>query len=503
MTPMHHFASSTAALLIAICFLLGSPSNAAAWFFFWFTIPKEAPPDNRPSTPQTRKGSAQWQKCISRDNLSPQQRIENCTVAISSGSLSAPQLAFAHAIRCGTYVNTGANDLALEDCTRAIRLDPKNALAFNNRVLVWMNKGDLDRAMADAIEAIQLNPGSATGYANRGIIFARKNDYDRAIADYDKAIQLNTENAVSYVNRSYARNVKGDYDGAIADCDAALRLDPVFTAAYANRGFAYEKKGDYERAKADFYAALALPPKHGSSKWAQDTARKRLAALGKLQQSSSDNQVSNAPPVTVAGIPPAKPPVQPSADYRANVGSEWVYEVNDEITNKKSVVQFVVTEIASDLITVRISSSANPTAVRTWVFDKNWNLVQGTITKYSPHSGSGIQRPVMIVNSSWNTESERYVQQKGTWSPPIKLTTATHVEGMETVTTKAGTFEAFAIKIVQKSTDPATPLSETVTTATMWFAPSIDFYVKRIFEVRVGGHLQQKSVEELQRYVLK
>ncbi len=54
------------------------------------------------------------------------------------------------------------------DSTEAIRLDPKNAMAYYNRGRAWYAKGEYDRAIADSTEAIRLDPKNAMAYYNRG-----------------------------------------------------------------------------------------------------------------------------------------------------------------------------------------------------------------------------------------------------------------------------------------------------------------------------------------------
>ena len=55
------------------------------------------------------------------------------------------------------------------ELTEAIRLDPKNALAFGARGEAYRRKGDNDRAIADFNEATALDPRSASSFVNRGI----------------------------------------------------------------------------------------------------------------------------------------------------------------------------------------------------------------------------------------------------------------------------------------------------------------------------------------------
>ena len=74
--------------------------------------------------------------------------------------------------------------------TSMLRLDPKLALAYDNRGNAYARKGDLDRALADYDEAIRLDPKLALAYYNRGNAYAKMGDPDRALADYNEAIRL-------------------------------------------------------------------------------------------------------------------------------------------------------------------------------------------------------------------------------------------------------------------------------------------------------------------------
>src|SRR5581483_9780679 len=53
---------------------------------------------------------------------------------------------------------------ALADYDVVIRLDPRNAAAYNNRGDMRFRRHELDRALADFEEAIRLDPGLAAAY---------------------------------------------------------------------------------------------------------------------------------------------------------------------------------------------------------------------------------------------------------------------------------------------------------------------------------------------------
>jgi len=163
--------------------------------------------------------------------------------------------------RAEEHRNKGDYDRAIADYTEAIRLNPQDALAYNNRGVSYHNgKQDYDRAIADYTEAIRLNPQDALAYSNRGASYNAKKDYDRAIADLTEAIRLNPQDALAYNNRGFSYREKKDYDRAIADYTEAIRLNPQLANAYANRGNSYYYKKDYDRAIADYEAALRIDP---------------------------------------------------------------------------------------------------------------------------------------------------------------------------------------------------------------------------------------------------
>ena len=84
----------------------------------------------------------------------------------------------------------GRYEEALDGYDEAIRLNPRDAAAFNNRGNTLKRLGRLEGAIRDYDEAIRLAPDEYATYSNRGDAYARKGDHDRAKEDYRRSDRL-------------------------------------------------------------------------------------------------------------------------------------------------------------------------------------------------------------------------------------------------------------------------------------------------------------------------
>ena len=79
-------------------------------------------------------------------------------------------------------------------------------------------------ALADFSKAIKLNPNNAKAYNNRGNVYSNNKKYDLAIADFSKAIELNPNNPQAYYNRGVVEFYSGKKDAACKDMKKAANL---------------------------------------------------------------------------------------------------------------------------------------------------------------------------------------------------------------------------------------------------------------------------------------
>ena len=91
------------------------------------------------------------------------------------------------------YSNGGKYQLAVDEYTKAIQLDPDYLFAYNNRGNAYIELGEYQTAIEDYDKAIQLDPDYARAYNNRGIAYRRLSQDAEADADLTKACSLDSK----------------------------------------------------------------------------------------------------------------------------------------------------------------------------------------------------------------------------------------------------------------------------------------------------------------------
>jgi tetratricopeptide (TPR) repeat protein len=92
--------------------------------------------------------------------------------------------------RANTYMQEGKYEDAITYYTKALKVNPKDAIAYNNRGIAWGKKGDYDNAIADFTKAVEIDPQFADPYKNRGSAYYDQGDYDRTCSDFQKSCEL-------------------------------------------------------------------------------------------------------------------------------------------------------------------------------------------------------------------------------------------------------------------------------------------------------------------------
>ena len=156
----------------------------------------------------------------------------------------------------------GENDLAIQDYSEAIKIDQNHVDALSRRGFVFRNIGNTDRANQDFDRATSINPTGAEGLVSRGRAYLYRGDNDGAIQDNSEAIRLDPNSHEAFTGRGLAYANKRDFDNAIRDYDQAIRINPNYAVAWSDRGLAYANKRDFDNAIRDYNQAIRINPNY-------------------------------------------------------------------------------------------------------------------------------------------------------------------------------------------------------------------------------------------------
>ena len=90
---------------------------------------------------------------------------------------------------------------SLEDCNKAIEINPNFKFSYSYRSNTKAMLGDLESALDDLNKAIELDPNYASAYEDRGRTKAMLKDLEGACGDWKKAAELGNEDAAKLVEK--------------------------------------------------------------------------------------------------------------------------------------------------------------------------------------------------------------------------------------------------------------------------------------------------------------
>jgi tetratricopeptide (TPR) repeat protein len=118
------------------------------------------------------------------------------------------------------------HELAVYYYTEALKIQPANATAYNNRAWSKYLLGQCSGALADANQSITLGANSYS-YHTRASVYMCLDRCRDAMTDYNKALSIaDKKEAFYYADRGLAEYCLGDYQKALTDLNKALSLEP-------------------------------------------------------------------------------------------------------------------------------------------------------------------------------------------------------------------------------------------------------------------------------------
>ena len=191
------------------------------------------------------------------------QLIQECDRALQMDPTKGAAIVFR-----GIALNgKGEYDNAIKEFARVLELPNRDPIAIQNRADAYSNrsvsysrKNEFLKAIDSAYFALLEKPNHAEAHNNRGVAYLGRLQYDKAIASFDRAIAVDPKFAEAWSNRGFAFGAKGNIDEVINCQNKAIEIDPKLAIAFQRRGGAYIVKGDAANAQKDLDQALSLRP---------------------------------------------------------------------------------------------------------------------------------------------------------------------------------------------------------------------------------------------------
>ncbi|MGA0201212.1 MAG: tetratricopeptide repeat protein, partial [Prochlorotrichaceae cyanobacterium] len=163
-----------------------------------------------------------------------------------------PNNAEVYLIRATAYLALNRYDNAIADYEKAQKLNPAlSSRLASDLARAYQARGgtpstNSQPSLADYTRAIELNPRDAMAYYQRGTLYSAQQDYNSALRDFDRAIELADNPAFAYTGRGTVYYKQRNYDAALRDLDRAIELDSRAVEAYIRRGDVYYRQNNYD-----------------------------------------------------------------------------------------------------------------------------------------------------------------------------------------------------------------------------------------------------------------
>jgi tetratricopeptide (TPR) repeat protein len=123
-----------------------------------------------------------------------------------------------------TRILNGNYNEAIKHFDEAVKFNPDDGAAFNDRALCMVELGIIDEAFYYFDKGIEVEPDYATVYHNKGWLLNKIGRHNEAIEYFNKALKLQPRRAVTYENLADALANLGDYQSALEAYKKAIDL---------------------------------------------------------------------------------------------------------------------------------------------------------------------------------------------------------------------------------------------------------------------------------------
>ena len=140
------------------------------------------------------------------------------------------------------YDEKGDFDNAIISFDKAIKIDPNNAFAYNQKGNVLFKLGKSEDAMDTFNLVIKIDPNNAFAYNQKGNVLFKLGKSEDAIQCYERSLQIRPKYLEALRDMGIALQRLGRYDRAVICYNEALNIKPDYLEVLDYRDFCLEKE---------------------------------------------------------------------------------------------------------------------------------------------------------------------------------------------------------------------------------------------------------------------
>lgn len=152
-------------------------------------------------------------------------------------------------------------ELALADAEKALKLDPNNRRATNEKIYAVLKLKRLDQVIELADQWLQMEPKDVNCLQYRGMANLEKKNFEAARKDFLRIIEIDSDLDKGHFWMGSLFREEKNYPEALKSLNRAIELNADAGSYYAERGRVYRDLKESDKSEQDFLRALALSPK--------------------------------------------------------------------------------------------------------------------------------------------------------------------------------------------------------------------------------------------------
>jgi arylsulfatase A-like enzyme/Flp pilus assembly protein TadD len=210
--------------------------------------------------------------------LRQQKNLEAAIKQLQLAVVNDPEDATAYHELAVTFKELRNYAEALRAEEAAIALQPQRSEFRGVRGMIWVETGQFQKAKEEFLQALKMDPNNAIAWNNLGNAYRALDELDNAETAYKKAIALSPHYAYPENGLATVLVKRNNQREAIPHFEKAIQLDPKFFEVYLNLGIAFHSLNEQERAKTLYLAFLKMAPD-----WMEQEKRNAQILLNQLR----------------------------------------------------------------------------------------------------------------------------------------------------------------------------------------------------------------------------